>query len=63
MWHLYVGGGPALNIFRSSNDTRPEGGFSGLAGIAHRSGLFAEAKVGALKSPSFKFGVGYTFHP
>jgi len=63
MWHLYVGGGPALNIFRFSNDTEPEGGFSGLVGLAHRNGLFAEAKFGALKSPSFKFGVGYTFHP
>ena len=63
MWHLYVGGGPALNIFRFSNDTRSEGGFNGLIGLAHRNGLFAEAKVGALKSPSFKFGVGYTFHP
>jgi len=63
MWHLYVGGGPALNIFQFSNDTQPEGGFSGLAGIAHRNGLFTEAKVGALKSPSFKFVVGYTFRP
>jgi hypothetical protein len=63
MWHLYVGGGPALNIFRSSDDTRSEGGFSGLVGLAHRNGLFAEAKVGALDSPGFKFGVGYTFHP
>jgi hypothetical protein len=63
LWHLYVGGGPALNIFRSSNDTRSEGGFNGLIGLAHRGGLFAEAKVGALKSPSFKFAVGYTFHP
>jgi hypothetical protein len=63
MWHLYVGGGPALNIFRVSNGTRSEGGFNGLIGLAHRNGLFAEAKVGALKSPDFKFGVGYTFHP
>ncbi len=63
MWYLYVGGGPALNIFRFSNDTRSEGGFNGLVGLAHRRGLFAEAKFGALKSPSFKFGVGYTFHP
>jgi hypothetical protein len=61
MWHLYVGGGPALNIFRFPNDTRSEGGFNGLVGLAHRNGLFAEAKVGALKSPGFKFGVGYTF--
>jgi hypothetical protein len=63
MWHLYVGGGPALNIFRNSNDTDPEGGFSGLVGLAHAKGLFVEAKFGALESPSFKFGVGYTFHP
>jgi hypothetical protein len=63
MWHLYVGGGPALNIFRFTKDTQSEGGFNGLIGLAHSSGLFAEAKVGALKSPSFKFGVGYTFHP
>jgi len=62
-WHLYVGGGPALNIFKFSNDTRSEGGFNGLVGLAHRRGLFVEAKVGALESPSFKFGVGYTFHP
>ena len=63
MWHLYVGGGPALNIYRFSNESRSEGGFNGLIGLAHANGLFAEAKVGALKSPSFKFGVGYTFHP
>ena len=63
MWHLYVGGGPALNIFRFTKDTQSEGGFNGLIGLAHSSGLFAEAKVGALKSASFKFGVGYTFHP
>jgi hypothetical protein len=63
MWHLYVGGGPALNILRFPNDTTFEGGFHGLFGIAHRNGLFAEAKLGALKSPRFQVGVGYTFHP
>jgi hypothetical protein len=63
MWHLYVGGGPALNIYRFSNETRSEGGFNGLIGFAHAGGLFAEAKIGALKSPNFKFGVGYTFRP
>ena len=62
-WRVYVGGGPALNIFRFSNDTRPEGGFNGLIGLARANRLFAEVKVGALKSPDFKLGVGYTFHP
>ena len=62
-WQLYVGGGPALNIFRFPNDTQSEGGFNGLVGLAHRGGLFAEAKIGALRSPRFKFAVGYTFRP
>jgi len=63
MWHLYVGGVPALNVVQFTNDTRSEGGFNGLIGLAHSSGLFAEAKLGALKSPNFKFAVGYTLHP
>jgi hypothetical protein len=63
MWHLYVGGGPALNVLRFSDETRPEGGFNALIGLAHARGLYVEAKVGALKSPNFKVGVGYTFHP
>ena len=61
MWHLYVGGGPALNIYRFREESQSEGGFNFLIGFAHSGGLFAEAKVGALKSPEFKFGVGYTF--
>ncbi len=40
-----------------------EGGLNALIGLAHSNGLFAEAKLGALKSPTFKFAVGYTFHP
>lgn len=63
MWQFYVGGGPALNIYRFTNDTDPEGGFNVLAGIEHRNGLFTEAKFGALKSARFKLCVGYTFHP
>jgi hypothetical protein len=62
MWQFYVGGGPALNILRFTNNTDPEGGFNVLAGLSHRTGLFTEVKFGALKSPSFKLGVGYTFH-
>jgi hypothetical protein len=60
-WSVYVGGGPALNIYRFTNDTHPEGGFNFLIGLAHRRGFFTELKVGAIDSPSVKFGVGYTF--
>lgn len=63
MWDLYVGGGPALNVYRFSTETRSEGGFNGLIGLVHTKGLFAEAKIGALKSPNFKFAVGFTFRP
>jgi hypothetical protein len=46
----------------TTNNTDPEGGFHVLAGLSNRSGLFAEAKIGAIKSARFKVGVGYTFH-
>ena len=62
-WSVYVGAGPALNIYHSNNDTHPEGGFNILIGLAHRRGLFTELKVGTIESPSVKFGVGYTFPP
>jgi hypothetical protein len=32
-----------------------------LIGISQRKGLFTEIKIGAIGSPSFKFGIGYTF--
>ena len=60
-WNLYVGAGPALNIYRFTNTTQSDGGFNILIGLAHRGGLFTELKVGAINSPSVKFGVGYTF--
>ena len=53
--------GPALNIMDTTHDTRLEGGFNIVGGMAHRDGLFAEVKIGALHSPSFKIGVGYVF--
>src|SRR5215467_11744794 len=64
-WNVYLGGGPAANIFTSGgvrnrdSDVRP--GFNLLIGIAQRKGLFSEIKIGAIDSPSFKFGIGYTF--
>jgi hypothetical protein len=62
-WRLYVGGGPALNLYHSHEDTSPEGGFNIVLGLEHRDGLFTELKVGALDSPSVKFAIGYTFRP
>src|SRR5712692_2921166 len=49
-WDLYAGGGPALNIYRSQGNSHAEGCFNLLIGLAHREGLFVEAKVGVLDS-------------
>ena len=66
-WSLYVGGGPALNLIRfdedrfGNRDTAAEGGFNIVLGLGHSRGLFTELKVGALRSPDIKIGVGYSF--
>lgn len=65
-WSVYLGAGPAFNVVHRNadgrqNDTEVGGGFNILVGMAHRDGLFAEFKVGALDSPGVKFGVGYSF--
>ena len=60
-WHVYAGGGPALNFIRRGGDTDSEGGLNLLAGVQHARGLFAEFKVGTLDSPDVKLGVGYAF--
>jgi hypothetical protein len=64
-WNIYVGAGPAVNLYSydddRGDDSDVEGGFNILFGVAHRGGLFVEFKVGALDSPELKFGVGYTF--
>ena len=60
-WTLYAGAGPALNIIDTPRDTEPGGGFNILIGGAHRDGLFFEFKVGAIDSPSAKFGIGFRF--
>ena len=60
-WGLYAGGGPALNLIHTEDDTRMEGGFNFVGGLAHRDGLFVEIKVGVMDSPNFKVGVGYVF--
>jgi hypothetical protein len=62
-WDLYVGGGPAINIFRFDDidESETEGGLNVLFGIEHARGLFFEVKLGAMDSPDVKFGVGWTF--
>jgi len=63
-WRVYAGGGPALNIYHfdggGGSDTRA--GLNLLLGFAHHGGFFAEAKLGALDSPTLKLGIGYSFH-
>jgi hypothetical protein len=62
-WSVYFGAGPALVISHVTNDTSTDGGFNILVGLQHEHGFFSEIKVGMIHSPSFKFGVGYTFRP
>ena len=63
--NLYAGGGPALNVFMfdgaGDNDSETEAGFNVLVGAETPRGLFFEFKIGAIDSPDFKFGVGWTF--
>lgn len=62
-WGIYAGGGPALNIymFDDVDGSETEGGLNVLLGVETARGLFFEFKVGAIDSPDFKFGVGWTF--
>jgi hypothetical protein len=64
-WNPYFGGGPALVLRTiragSSRDTDVGPGFNFLAGIEQQKGLFAEIKIGALDSPGFKLGIGWTW--
>ncbi|MEO7156365.1 MAG: hypothetical protein ABI039_02315 [Vicinamibacterales bacterium] len=61
-WNLYAGGGPALNVVMVDEaDSDSDAGLNLLVGVEQSSGLFFEFKVGAIDSPNFKFGVGWTF--
>lgn len=65
-WRLYVGGGPAVNLWSYDGPGRRDdsdvgGGFNILLGVQHRRGLFTEVKIGAIDSPEVKFAVGYVF--
>jgi hypothetical protein len=64
---LYIGAGPAANIYSLNGDTPGaggdgvHGGFNFFVGLQHDKGLSIELKVGAVDSPSLKFMVGYSF--
>ena len=62
-WRIYLGGGPAVNIYSSEgrDNGGVGGGFNILLGAQHRGGLFTELKVGMIDSPNIKFGVGFVF--
>lgn len=60
-WKLYLGGGPAANLYDRDDSTDLEGGFNLMVGAQHRGGLFVEFKVGLIDSPDVKFAVGYVF--
>jgi hypothetical protein len=61
-WNIYAGGGPALNILiPEGGDSDTDAGLNLLVGVEQARGLFFEFKLGAIDSPDFKFGVGYTW--
>ena len=60
-WRVYMGGGPAMNIYDFNGGSDIRGGFNFVLGAQHDHGLFGEIKIGAIDSPSFKFAVGYAF--
>ena len=61
-WNVYAGAGPALNIYMvDDTDSETDAGFNIMVGVEQSRGLFFEFKIGAIDSPDFKFGVGYTW--
>jgi hypothetical protein len=60
-WHLYVGGGPALDLTAVHAATNASGGLNLLLGISHQRGWFTEVKGGFFSGPGIRFGVGYAF--
>ncbi len=76
-WTPYVGGGPALNVFRFGSSKNRRGtetslGISFLAGFEYRNGVFVEFKLASINRrdiaeplvsgiEELKVGVGYTW--
>lgn len=63
VWTAFVGGGPALNLYKLHGYSATEAGLNVLGGVMHRSGLITEVRVGFLESPQLRIGVGYAFRP
>ena len=48
-------------MFDGRDDSETDAGLNLLVGVESSRGLFFEFKMGAIDSPDFKFGVGWTF--
>jgi hypothetical protein len=48
-------------LAEDTDDSETEAGLNILIGAEQSSGLMFELKIGAIDSPDFKFGVGWTF--
>ena len=57
---LYLGGGPAINIYDRNDNSDAKGGLNLLAGLEFGK-VFVEVKGGLFDSPDLKVGIGYTF--
>jgi hypothetical protein len=64
-WKPYFGGGPAFVLrtikVNDNRDTDVGPGFNFVGGIQQQKGLLAEIKIGAIDSPNFKLGIGWTW--
>jgi hypothetical protein len=59
-WSLYQGGGPAVILTRLNENTDVGAGTFFTFGFAHENGFFSEFKYGGGRSPTLKFGAGFT---
>ena len=59
-WSLYQGGGPAVVLVRQNKNTDVGAGTFLTFGFAHENGFFTEFKYGGGRSPTLKFGAGFT---
>ena len=48
-------------MFDDADDTEPSRASTSWSASSSAQGLFFEFKIGAIDSPDFKFGVGWTF--